>query len=426
MLNKIYQHYLQVRSVSTDSRNIPSGCIYFALKGESFDGNAFAIEAISKGASMAVVDDANVAALSAKCILVENALSTLQELAGIHRGKLNIPIIGLTGSNGKTTSKELLAAVLSRKFSTQFTRGNLNNHIGVPLSVLSILPEHEIAVIEMGANHQKEIAFLCSICKPDYGYITNFGLAHLEGFGGPEGVIAGKSELYAHLRESKGIAWVNVDDQKQMELSEGISRKGFSFCGKEGSESFELKLNANTCTIGWRGQTITSHLVGDYNATNIAYAIMGGIEFGVPEKDIKAAIESYLPENKRSQLMKTERNTIIVDCYNANPSSMQSAVENAYKLFGKEAILILGDMFELGDSSKDLHEEVLNQIKDLGIERAMLVGTHFSSIPVAAPILTFEKTEDLFQYLESNPIIAAKILLKGSRGMALEKFLPLL
>jgi UDP-N-acetylmuramoyl-tripeptide--D-alanyl-D-alanine ligase len=426
MLKRIYQHYLQVRSVSTDSRNIPSGCIYFALKGESFDGNAFAIEAISKGASMAVVDDANIAALSEKCIVVENALSTLQDLARMHRRKLTVPIIGLTGSNGKTTSKELLAAVLSRKFNAQYTRGNLNNHIGVPLSVLSILPEHEIAVIEMGANHQKEIAFLCTICKPDYGYITNFGLAHLEGFWGPEGVIAGKSELYTYLRESKGIAWVNVDDQKQMELSQGISRKGFGFCGKEGSETFELKLNAKTCTIGWRGQIITSHLVGDYNATNIAYAIMGGIEFGVPEKDIKAAIESYLPENKRSQLMKTERNTIIVDCYNANPSSMQSAVENANKLFGNEAILILGDMFELGDSSRVLHEEVLNQITDLGIERALLVGTNFSSIPVAAPIMTFEKTADLFQYLESNPIEGGKILLKGSRGMALEKFLPLL
>jgi UDP-N-acetylmuramoyl-tripeptide--D-alanyl-D-alanine ligase len=426
MLNKIYHQYLQVRSVSTDSRNIPQGCIYFALKGGNFDGNNFAIDALEKGASMAVVDNAEVASKSDKCQLVTDALTALQDLARMHRDHLKIPVIGLTGSNGKTTSKELLAAVLSKKFKTQYTTGNLNNHIGVPLSVLSILPEHEIAVIEMGANHQKEIEFLCTICKPNYGYITNFGLAHLEGFGGPEGVIAGKSELYAYLRESKGIAWVNVDDQKQMELSKGINRKGFSFYGKEGSESFELKLNANTCTIEWRGQTIASHLVGDYNATNIAYAIMGGIEFGVPEKDIMAAIESYLPENKRSQLMKTERNTIIVDCYNANPSSMRSAVENAHKLFGKEAILILGDMFELGDSSKYLHEEVMNQIEDLGIERAMLVGTHFSSIPVAAPILTFKNTEYLFQYLESNPIIASKILLKGSRGMALEKVLPLL
>lgn len=426
MLNKIYNHYLQVRSVSTDSRSIPQGCIYFALKGDNFDGNNFALDAIEKGASMAVMDNFEIAAKSDKCLLVTDALSALQDLARMHRDMLNIPVIGLTGSNGKTTTKELLAAVLSKKYNTQFTKGNLNNHIGVPLSILSIMPEHEIAVIEMGANHQKEIEFLCTICKPEYGFITNFGLAHLEGFGGPEGVVAGKSELYKHLRQFNGRAWFNADDPKQMLFSEGIQRKGYSFEGREGNENFELITETGTCTVRWRGQTVSSHLVGDYNASNIAYAIMGGIEFGLSEDEIKSAIESFLPDNKRSQLLKTERNTIIVDCYNANPSSMQSAIDNANKMYGKEVVLILGDMFELGDSSKILHEEVVKEIVRLGASQALLVGAYFSKIPVSSGMRTFEKTEELYSYLELNPITGANILLKGSRGMALEKVLPLL
>lgn len=426
MLNKIYQQFLQSRSVSTDSRNIPKRCIYFALKGERFDGNQFALDALEKGAALAVVDDPTIAHKSDKCILVSDALTTLQDLARHHRAQLKIPIIGLTGSNGKTTSKELLAAVLSKKYKTQFTKGNLNNHIGVPLSVLSILPEHEIAVIEMGANHQKEIEFLCSICQPDQGFITNFGLAHLEGFGGPEGVIKGKSELYTFLRSSNGKAWFNADDTNQERLSVGIQRVGYTFQGKKGNESFQIIPTETNCTVKWRGGTIKSHLVGDYNAGNMAYAILGGIEFGVSEVDIISAIESYLPENKRSQLMQTERNTIIVDCYNANPNSMRAAIDSAHKAFGKEAFLILGDMFELGDASVELHLEIVHQIRDLGITKVLFVGPYFQSASASLPFLSFEKTEDLFRHLEVNPIVGGNILLKGSRGMALEKVLPLL
>ncbi|MEN8746738.1 MAG: UDP-N-acetylmuramoyl-tripeptide--D-alanyl-D-alanine ligase [Polaribacter sp.] len=319
-IEELYQHYKQVGLVATDTRNIEKNTIFFALKGPNFNGNAFAEKALEAGAAFSIVDEA-IYATKPAILLVDNVLETLQKLANYHRRQLNIPIIGLTGSNGKTTTKELLHAVLSKKYKTVATVGNLNNHIGVPLTLLSMNAETEIGIVEMGANHQKEIEFLSQLCAPNFGYITNFGKAHLEGFGGIEGVVKGKSELYTYLKNEGGTAFVNPDDSLQLEKTKALDRIFFE-------KELILKKTTPFLTVAYRGSSIKSQLIGTYNFTNICAAITVGHHFGIAPTGIKEALESYVPSNNRSQIIQKGTHTIILDAYNANPTSMKAAIES--------------------------------------------------------------------------------------------------
>lgn len=419
-IQELYQLFQANPIIDTDSRTIRKKSIFFALKGENFNANLFAEDALKNGASFAVVDE-DLYPLNLNIILVDNVLETLQKLANFHRNQLNIPIISLTGSNGKTTTKELINAVLTTKFKTIATKGNLNNHIGVPLTLLSITKDTEIAIVEMGANHQKEIEFLCSIAEPNYGYITNFGKAHLEGFGGVEGVIKGKSELYDFLRKTNGLAFINFDDDIQFEKSLGIKTVSFDV----NSDFIELIAANPFVKIRFNDIEIQSQLIGNYNVNNIAAAITIGLFFKVPENDIKKAIENYIPTNNRSQLMKIGTNIIFMDAYNANPSSMKVALENFSQVEGNSKIVILGDMFELGEDSLKEHQAIADLVSGFNFKQIHLIGAHFSTV----------KTNNVFQYkdfvqfknkFESGNFQKATILIKGSRGMALERVLDLL
>ena len=417
----IYKLYTQNYLVSTDTRKIIPNALFFALKGENFNGNKFANEALQNGASYVIVDEAEYQT-DDKIILVENVLETLQSLATYHRRKLGIPIVALTGSNGKTTTKELINAVLSQKFETSATSGNLNNHIGVPLTLLAMTPKTEIGVVEMGANHLKEIEFLCRIAEPDFGYITNFGKAHLEGFGSLEGVIQGKSELYAYLRAHKKIAFINANDSKQVEMSKGIKR--ISFGDVLADVKIEL-LNANPfVSLKYRTMIIQSHLIGSYNYNNIAAAVAIGNYFEVADGDIKEAIEAYQPTNNRSQIIEKGSNTIILDAYNANPSSMKVALENFSALAGEQKMVILGDMFELGKDALAEHKSIAELATSLNIDKVVLIGENFgrSKIHGAEYFKDFDSFRD--NVLPFN-LDNTTLLIKASRGMALERVLDL-
>jgi UDP-N-acetylmuramoyl-tripeptide--D-alanyl-D-alanine ligase len=419
----LYSYFQQCGSVSTDTRKIIPGSLFFALKGDKFNANAFAAEALSKGAKFAVIDDESYKA-GDQMLLVNDALASLQELARYHRRQLGLPVIALTGSNGKTTTKELINAVLSKKYNTKATAGNLNNHIGVPLTLLSFDNETEIGIVEMGANHQKEIEFLCSIAEPNFGYITNFGKAHLEGFGGVEGVIKGKSELYNYLQENTKTAFVNLDDKIQKEKTENLPRFAFSSL----SYNCDLKISKTEANpmvvIEYNGVTINSNLIGIYNAANISAAIAIGSYFKVSDKQIKEAIEEYIPANNRSQLMEWNGNRIILDAYNANPSSMMAAIDNFSKLEGINKIAILGDMFELGNDSINEHKKIVESVEDTGIE-TYFIGKDFYTSKLNNPQLKFYKSYDDFSR-EFKSFSGKTVLIKGSRGMALEKVLELI
>lgn len=419
-IQQLYQFFLANPIIDTDSRSIRKKSIFFALKGEKFNGNLFAEEALKKGASFAIVDE-DLFTSNPNIIVVDDVLKSLQQLANYHRNLLNTPIISLTGSNGKTTTKELINAVLSRKFKTIATKGNLNNHIGVALTLLSITKDTEIAIVEMGANHQKEIEFLCSIAQPNFGYITNFGKAHLEGFGGVEGVIKGKSELYDFLRKNNGLAFVNADDDIQFKQSIGIKTVSFEI----NSDFIEFIETNPFVKIRFNNVVIQSQLIGGYNVNNIAAAITIGKFFKVPEKDIKKAIENYTPSNHRSQLIKMGTNTIFMDAYNANPSSMKVALENFNQIDGNTKVVILGDMFELGDDSFIEHQAIADLAASFNFEQVNLIGQHFSSIKIknAQQFPTFD---DFNNSVDLKVIQNATILIKGSRGMALERVLELL
>ncbi|CAL2060756.1 UDP-N-acetylmuramoyl-tripeptide--D-alanyl-D-alanine ligase [Tenacibaculum sp. 190524A05c] len=413
-IKELYHLYKENYIVDTDTRKIRQGTIFFALKGENFNGNKFAEEAIKKGASYAVIDEEEYAT-NEKIILVKNVLKTLQNLANYHRRELGIPIVGLTGSNGKTTTKEVINAVLSKKYSTNATFGNLNNHIGVPLTLLSMNPKTEVGIVEMGANHHGEIKLLSEISEPSLGYITNFGKAHLEGFGSVEGVIEAKSELYDFIIKSKGKVVVNQEDKIQMERSKGANQIFFD-------ESVEF-LTANPfVSLSYKDKVIQSNLLGQYNYNNIAAAITIGQYFNVQLDDIKEAIESYIPKNNRSQVIKRGSNEIILDAYNANPTSMKAALENFDKLSGKNKVVILGDMFELGKNSDVEHQNIALLSEDLHITKVMLVGNNFNSVKTTSA-LKFKEFEDVKSYLQNNQMNESKILIKGSRGMALERCL---
>lgn len=412
----LYTLYSKHFLVDTDTRNIRQNSLFFALKGDHFNGNEFAERALLLGASYAIVDEEEYQTQE-NIILVKDVLKTLQTLANHHRKKLNIPIVGLTGSNGKTTTKELIQRVLSKKYKTAATRGNLNNHIGVPLTLLSMTPEHELGVVEMGANHQEEIEFLCSICEPDFGYITNFGKAHLEGFGSIKGVIKGKSELYTFLAENKKTVFVNPNDPIQIEKAQHM--KSVYFNVREvhflGAHPF--------VKIDYKNTQIQSQLVGAYNYSNIQAAICIGDYFKIPKKEIQEAIESYVPSNNRSQIIKTKTNSIILDAYNANPSSMCAALENFAALKKVEKVIILGDMFELGQDSLSEHQAIVHLANSFNFTKQYFVGEHFYQTNTKE--LQFKTFDDLATYLKQHPLENQHILIKGSRGMRLERVVAL-
>ncbi len=422
-IQDIHNLFLQCTSLSIDTRKIEKNSMFFAIKGENFDANTFAKEALDLGALFVVIDN-EAYFIDERTVLVENSLQTLQELAKFHRAYLELPIVALTGSNGKTTTKELINVVLSKKFKTKATIGNLNNHIGVPLTLLSFSKETEIGIVEMGANHQKEIEFLCEIAQPDFGYITNFGKAHLEGFGGVEGVIAGKSEMYKYLAANKKTVFVNLEDPIQIEKSKGI--KAFTFGVKKENADLNIQnIAANPfVAIDYNNFTIESHLIGLYNANNINAATAIGKYFEVKESDIKAAIENYIPANNRSQMMQKGSNEIILDAYNANPSSMAVAITNFLQLDKKNKIMILGDMFELGDESLYEHKVIVDSLVNQNQSVCYLIGKSFYANSVSSEDIKFFETFDVFaEFLKTYKFDSNTILIKGSRGMALERTL---
>ena len=414
-IEDLYELYITHGLVDTDTRNIRKNTLFFALKGEQFNGNKFADEAINKGASYAVIDEAEYKT-SKKQILVKNVLETLQELANYHRNQLQVPIIALTGSNGKTTTKELINAVLSTTYNTTATKGNLNNHIGVPLTLLSMNNTTEIGIIEMGANHAKEIEFLSKIANPDYGYITNFGSAHLEGFGSLEGVVKAKSELYDFLRAHGKKVFVNPKDAKQVAKTIGIETISFE-------ESINFTEENPFVKLSYKKTMILSSLIGAYNFSNISAAITIGNYFKVPLERIKKAIESYVPSNNRSQVIHTDANKIILDAYNANPTSMEAALESFSKLQTNNKTIILGDMFELGEYSSKEHQNIVNLTEKLRLEQAFFIGENFYN--TLTEHKKFKNFYEFEAYIKNNPINNSTILVKGSRGMALERAVAL-
>jgi len=419
---QLHKLFLASTGVSTDTRKITLGNIFFALTGENFNGNLFAEKAIELGASYAIIDDENFLKPNNKTILVENVLESLQNLAKFHRKHLNIPIIALTGSNGKTTSKELIFAVLKEKYKAVATQGNLNNHIGVPLTLLSMNKQTEIGIVEMGANHHGEIAALCEIAQPDFGYITNFGKAHLEGFGSLEGVIKAKTELYEHLKKNNKMVFLNSDDHIQVDKAKGITP--FTFGIKNSESQLEVDLvEANPfLNLKYNETEINTNIIGRYNFSNLAAAIAIGTYFEVSPEAIKTGIENYTPGNNRSQIIKIGSNTIVMDAYNANPTSMHAALDNFNLLDATKKVVILGDMFELGEDAKTEHQKIAEFAELLNIDYVLLVGKNFFKTKTENA-KKFETFEDLKAFLEIVHFENFHVLIKGSRGMALERAL---
>ncbi|WP_366185002.1 UDP-N-acetylmuramoyl-tripeptide--D-alanyl-D-alanine ligase [Flavobacterium ovatum] len=425
-ISAIHSLFLKCKSVSIDTRKIEEGSMFVAIKGERFDANTFAKEALKKGASYVIIDD-NSCFIDNRTILVEDSLVALQKLAQFHREYLNLPIVALTGSNGKTTTKELIQVVLAQKFNTKATIGNLNNHIGVPLTLLSFTKDTEIGIVEMGANHQKEIEFLCELATPNYGYITNFGKAHLEGFGGVEGVIKGKSEMYQYLNKADGLAFVNLEDSIQVEKSKDL--KSFSFSIQKTSADVNISsVKANPFVeVAFNAVEIKSHMIGLYNANNINAALTIGKYFKVDDLAIKEALEGYVSENNRSQMLTKGNNQIILDAYNANPSSMAVAIVNFVQLENVNKVMVLGDMFELGDESLEEHKAIVESTVITDDVRCFFVGEAFFKNKIVKS--NFEFYQNFESFAESFKILKfqnSMMLIKGSRGMALERTLELL
>ena len=422
-ISKIYALFNQHSSVSIDTRSLKPKDIFFAIKGPNFDGNNFALEAIKKGASYVISDNSTISKKSDKIIYVDNSIKALQKLANYHRRKLNTKIIAITGSNGKTTSKELILNVLKSKYKTTATKGNLNNHLGVPLSLLEINENTDFGIIEMGANHINEISQLCKIAEPNFGYITNFGNAHLEGFGSIEGVIKGKSELYNYLINNKSLIFNNSENIKQNSLinnykntySFGINSESNCIINKSDSE--------NSLNVSYQNKIIKSTIYGDYNFENICIAIAIGEYFEVDFKNIKQGIESYLPDNNRSQISVKNNNTIILDAYNANPTSMSLALESFKKTNYKNKMIIVGDMFELGKDSNHYHQEIINRLEKINDCIIYIVGEYFCKTKHSDRIESFSTTKELINNLSKINISNYSILIKGSRGMQLEKII---
>ncbi len=418
-IEKIYQYYSQKYLVSTDSRKIEEGCVFVALKGERFDGNDFAYQVAQENIASCVIADRKDLPHHERLFIVDDSLATLQELARLHRKKCDIPIIGITGTNGKTTTKELTAAVLSKKYNLIYTQGNFNNHLGLPLTILRIKPDTEMAVVEMGANHPNEIAHLCTIADPDFGIITNIGKAHLEGFGSFEGVVKTKNELYDFIRNKNGKIFVNRDNELLMNLSNGIDCHTY---GKDDNADIKASIVSSNpyLIINWEGNEIRTNLVGDYNFENVMAAISAGRHFNIEKSLIIEALENYTPTNNRSQFIKSEKNEIVMDAYNANPVSMSHAIKNFRNISSENTLLILGDMRELGRDSEKEHQVIISLIKELEFKNVILVGEEFKKT-AGNDFTTFTNVEELLAFINDNDISGKKILIKGSNGIHLEK-----
>lgn len=456
-IKDIYDIYLRSRHATTDSRQVRQGSLFFALKGDNFDGNTFVPSALDKGAALCVVDNAEYA-VDSRCLLVDDVLKTLQDLAAYHRAHLDIPVIGITGTNGKTTTKELVHAVLSKRYRTWATQGNFNNHLGVPLTLLSMPADTEIAIVEMGANHPGEIEFLCNIANPGFGLITNVGRAHLEGFGSFKGVVRTKTELYKHLAAMMGVIFVNADNPILMERAEKMSSlpsipsllPGFVpetpsvLPGEYGNDFHPRGVNMPMASVITYGQsegaeikgsfvsadpymrfymednddvyTVQSHLLGSYNFDNAMAAVCVGRFFNVEWFDIKSAIEEYLPSNNRSQFKQTDRNALILDCYNANPSSMEVALDNFIAMKAPRKIAVLGSMKELGSDSAKEHKTVVERLLQAHLEGVALVGEEFRFAESIDGVMWFHDSAAAADYFRQHPVSDATVLLKGSNS----------
>ncbi len=431
-IEALYEIFKRHPKIITDSRKVEQGSLFFALKGEKFNGNEFAEQALKAGAAYAVIDESDFKT-DDRLLLVDDVLTTLQDLARHHRRQFNIPVIAITGSNGKTTTKELVSNVLASHYPAHFTKGNLNNHIGVPLTLLAMPEKTEVAIIEMGANHPGEIDFLCHIAEPTHGLITNVGKAHLEGFGGFEGVKKTKSELYRFLAERGGMVFINMDEPHLSELAQGNKLKLFyhqSDSPSMANTPFEVKLVAEepfleVAFLTEKGELVkaASNLIGQYNFNNIMTAIVAGKYFKVPAAKIKATIESYVPSNNRSQLVTAGSNTFILDAYNANPTSMKNALLAFGKMKAGRKIAILGAMLELGEYSKHEHLEIATLALSCGLEQLILVGKEFRQAAEETDALFFENTADLRAWFKQQNFSDVHFLIKGSRSIGLEKIL---
>ena len=425
-IKKLYNAFLNSNGISTDTRTLKKGDLFFALSGPNFNGNHFVKKALEKGASSVVIDNSDSINLGSNVFVVNNSLRTLQDLATFHRKKINIPIIAITGSNGKTTTKELIREVLSKSYNVLATEGNLNNNIGVPLTLLNLKRKHEIGIIEMGANHLNEIELLSSISLPNWGYITNFGKAHLEGFGSKEGVIQGKSELYKHLKLKNGQVLINGDDAEQIKQTR--NQKVVRF-GIEEINDFKISYRSNEkdLQVQYKGLNFKSPLYGDYNLTNIAASIAFGVIFKVDLIHIKSAIEEYKSKNNRSQKLIINNVPYILDAYNANPSSMQVALNAFAENQAETKTVILGDMLELGDYTKNEHKNILNLCLKLNFKEIFTIGNNFKSISINSnKIFRFEKIKNFKEYFKKNNIVIDSVLIKGSRFLQLESLIPFL
>jgi UDP-N-acetylmuramoyl-tripeptide--D-alanyl-D-alanine ligase len=428
-LASLYQIYLNHPLISTDSREIEQGSIFFALKGENFNGNTFALSAIGLGASFAVVDEEEFA-VDDRIFLVKNVLQTLQDLARHHRQSLGIPVLAITGTNGKTTTKELIASVLSRKFNLVYTKGNRNNHIGVPLTLLTLKPDTQMAVIEMGANHPGEIEALCNLARPDFGLITNVGRAHLEGFGSFEGVIQTKTELYRFLEKSGGTIFINLANNYLRDLVGHTKTVGYATApATEGLDGETVSANPFLVLRvlfpkGW--MYIRTKLVGSYNLENVLAAAAVGQYFGLDPLEITAAIEEYQPDNNRSQLVEKQHNRLLMDAYNANPSSTRAALENFAQLEAPLKAVLLGDMLELGDVAPEEHQKIVDYLVTMKVEKVILTGARYSGCNLPPEFLHFPNAAALEEFLGKEQLSGYLILVKGSRGMKLETVCHLL
>ena len=424
---KLHEYFKISTGVATDSRLLKNGCLFVALKGKNFDGNKFAIEALKKGAKFAIVDSSSVAKKSNKIILVEDSLKALQELAQFHRKQITTKIIALTGSNGKTTTKELILSVLSQKYNTKGTFGNLNNHIGVPLTLLQFDEKTEIGVVEMGANHIGEIDLLSKIADPNFGLITNFGHAHLEGFGGFEGVIKGKSELYEYLFEKSGTTFLNIDDPLQIKWRNKLN--SFTF-GEDNNANCQIKYmreKFKPLSISFEKKTIKSQIYGNYNFTNISTAIAVGKYFKLSFDEIRKGINSFLPSNNRSQIIFKGSNRIILDAYNANPTSMKASILSFCEAKQKKSVVVLGDMLELGGYTEIAHQDIIKQIIDSNVEEVLTIGDcFFQTESEDKRLKKFKTIFEAEEYISKKNYTDREFLIKGSRSTALEHLLEIL
>lgn len=428
-VEELHKIFLRTSDITTDSRDVKPDSVFFALRGDNFNGNKYAKQALDEGCPYAVIDDINFK-LDDRYIVVDNVLNTLQELARYHRKQFNIPILAITGSNGKTTTKELVSAILGRKYNVVYTKGNFNNHIGVPLTLLRLNVKTEIGIVEMGANHPGEISDLCQLAEPSHGIITNIGHAHIEGFGSFENVIKAKSELYNWLRKNNGIIFQNSED----EILKGIVHPGDEIIpysvSADKESTFSITKADPYLEVNWKHNNVElplkTQLFGTYNIENLAAAISIGLYFQVDVDKIKAGIELFSPGDNRSQVFKTYENTLILDAYNANPTSMRAAIADFQKISAPRKVIILGDMFELGQDTLDQHKSIISILESINNFKAYLLGEMFTRASEGTHLTSFQNIDEAIQFFMSHPVHSSTILLKGSRMMSLEKLIPFL